>query len=150
MVPAVSNWEHKDTWVDRHHEDNFTVEVSRHGSYVDEHRGMGKHRWCVYVYVYPKHPFFKRIEEDLAAPPDETGWKSSYPNMVGYLPLHCGCSFFHIHRNEKNEITSYQIGADYNHLHDEWFTHLATKEDANTVFHDAEALVEYMLGKELK
>lgn len=151
MVSTVKDpWEHKDVWVKRFGHKGFTIEVSRHGSYVDEFRGMGPNRWCVYVYVYPTHPFFKRIDEDVAAPPDETGWKSAYPNMVGYLPLHCGCSFFHSHRDEKGKITAYQIGADYNHLHDEMYTHDSTKEDAGSVFADAEELERYMTVGELK
>lgn len=148
MVPAVNDWKHKDVWVKRG--ENFSVEVSRHEGYVDEMRDMGPHRWCVYVYVYPTHPFFKRIADDLAAPVAEGEYKSFYPNMAGYLPLHGGCTFFHVHRNEKNEITSYQIGCDYNHYMDEHYTHLADMDDAFSVFRDAEELKAYMEQGELK
>lgn len=135
MVPAVSDWKHKDVWVKRGKD--FSVEVSRHEvGYVDEFRRMGPHRWCVYVYIYPEHPFFPRfgLAED----------EKYQPNAVGYLPLHGGCTFYQAHRDRDGKITSYQVGADYAHLHDEWYMECATKEDAGAVFADAEDLRTYM------
>lgn len=128
-------WEKRDVWTRR--ERTFDVEVSRHesqpslsGLAMDE----GPHRWAVYAYVYPEHPLFKTLDANGGI------WQQS----VGHLPLHCGCSLFRTHRREDGTITSFQIGADYHHLGDDWYTHLATKEDAGAVFSDAEELAKVL------
>ena len=129
----MSDWEKRDVWTKR--ERTFAVEVSHHeapplrsGLAMDE----GPHRWAVYAYVYPEHPLFKALDANGGI------WQAA----TGHLPLHVGCSLFRTHRREDGAITSYQIGADYHHLYDEFYTHMATREDARLVFLDAEALCE--------
>ena len=123
------NWTHKDEWKLRGKD--FLVSVSRHeetpSSYIYDE---GPHRWCVYVYFYPKHPHFAKFTESGGMLQD----------AASCLSLHGYPSFFSAHHDENGDVTSYQVGADYNHERDEHFTRMATKEVAYTVFKDAEEL----------
>lgn len=122
-------WRHKDLWTVRGRD--FAVEVSRHTESPDEDRG--EHRWAVYVYVYPAHPYFAAFDGD-----------SMWQDAATALPLHSYPSFLRWHRNDAGEPTSVQVGADYNHLYDTHFTHYATREDAAAVFADAKRLWAFM------
>lgn len=126
----MSDWEKKDLW--RRSGDGFLVEVSRHDAHSDLH--VGPHRWCVYAYVYPSHPHFKAFD----------GTEDMWQPATGALPLHGGCTFLRAHRNAAGVITSWQVGADYNHLYDERFTRHATPEQAREVFADAEELFRWL------
>ena len=42
-------------------------------------------------------------------------------------------------------ICSIQVGADYNHLWDAHYTYLATADEANSVFVDAEELFAWLI-----
>ena len=63
--------------------------------------------------------------------------------LIAKMPFHWGASFFHVHFAAGGEITSYQIGCDYRHLHDEAYSFMETKEEAAPVFADAEKLLVY-------
>jgi hypothetical protein len=133
----MSEFEHKDIWTKQC--EDFTIEVSKHewpAHNIAPGWDMGPNRWCLYVYIYPKHPFFKECVVE--------GKYGTDQRVANYLPFHMGCTFFHAHRDNLGEITSYQFGADYSHYHDEWITHLATKEDARVVFMNAEELERYV------
>ncbi len=139
-MSAPVEWSKKDLWTRRGN--GFLVQVSRHGEAVVERMfgAQGAHRWCVYAYVYPEHPYFARL-----AVPD-----GRIPDAAFAMPIH-GTSFFQVHRypddsKKAGEVSSYQVGGDYNHLHDDHFTFMATKEEASSVFDDAEELIEW-LGK---
>jgi len=127
------DWKHKDMWSIRGKD--FMVQISRHGEPAHEERTgcydeEGPHRWCVYAYIYPKHPHFAAFKgTDL--------WQEA----AGVLPLHAGCSFLTYHRGDEGQILSVQVGCDYNHLYDDRFTRQATKDEAYEVFEDAEQLV---------
>jgi hypothetical protein len=124
------NWIHKDIWTRR--EKSFCVQVSRHevSSYPFEE--LGPNRWCIYAYIYPSHSYFLKFKgTDL--------WQEATLTM----PLHGGCSFLEWKEHDK-QITSIQVGADYNHLHDRDYTFFATKEEAVSVFIDAEELIEWL------
>jgi len=127
------DWKHKDMWSIRGKD--FMVQVSRHAEPSREESSgcfdaEGPHRWCVYAYIYPKHPHFAAFKgNDL--------WQEA----TGVLPLHAGCSFLTYHRRDSGDVTSVQVGCDYNHLHDNEYTQHATKEEAWEVFVDAEQLV---------
>ena len=109
----------------------FTAVVSKHEvtGVFDE----GDHRWCVYAYIYPSHPYFKEFSGTNI-------WQPATEPM----PLHGGCTYLYYHRNHDGTITSIQVGCDYNHLGDEYFTHAATKEAAHQVFKDAESLFNWL------
>lgn len=125
----MSDWAHKDIWTKRGK--HFTVEVSRHTVEARDYRGPN--RWAVYAYVYPKHPHFKKFHgESLFQPATEP------------MPLHGGASLLRYHFDAANVITSVQVGADYDHLHDAPFTYMATAEDAASVFSDADELVKWL------
>ena len=124
-------WDHKDHW--RLRGKDFMVEVTRHGTTADPYFERGAHRWAVYAYIYPSHPHFSAFDGPAM-------WQPA----ASILPLHGGPSFLRAHVDADGKVTSYQVGADYDHLHDEHFTFYATKEDAREVFSDAEELHEWL------
>lgn len=127
------SWKHKDEW--KKVGNGFCVVISRHSvPESDFSRGEGLQRWCIYAYIYPSHPYFPEI--------DENG--PNYQEALCKLPMHCGCSLFKVHRDEELNICSFQAGADYNHLHDDRYTRMDTKEDAADVFYDADDLFEWL------
>lgn len=137
----MSNWEHKDLW--KRYGKDFMVEVSRHqvGVFQEAERWSeeGPHRWCVYAYIYPKHPHFAKFSGP-----------EMFQDAACSLPLHCGPSFLRWHYADDGKPTSVQVGCDYNHLHDSQYTRMATKEEAQAVFNDAEKLFDWLApSKEL-
>jgi hypothetical protein len=88
--------------------------------------------WCVYAYIYPNHPHFERIQGD--------DWRQE---SLSALPLHCGVSYFKRHWTDEGN-TSVQVGCDYNHVDDDRYTRMETKEDAASVFCDAEELFRWL------
>jgi len=133
----VSAWRHKDIWTMDGRD--FTVQVSHHSVPVRDEGGCydseGPHHWCVYAYIYPKHPHFAAFN----------GTEDMWQDAAACLPLHGGPSLCHKHLSGKSgEVTSYQVGADYHHLHDWRFTQMATQDDARTVFADAEQLCAWL------
>lgn len=130
----MKTWSHKDEW--KMPGKGFLVVVSRHSVETtpsDAYDNCGTNRWAVYAYIYPTHPRFEKfVGSDM--------WQVAATE----LPLHSGPSFLRFHLDENGNKTSVQIGADYNHLHDDEFTYFETKEDAYQVFNDAEKLHEFL------
>lgn len=130
----MTNWNRKELW--RKFGKDFLIEVSRHEEPQASESGCfdseGPHRWCVYAYVYPKHPHFANFN----------GTEDMWQDATTCLPLHGGPSLCRKHLNAKGEVTSYQIGADYNHLHDWRFTQFSNPVEAGEVFADAQALFD--------
>lgn len=125
------NWGHKDEW--RLRGNDFMVVVSRHAVEMpDAYRIDGPHRWCVYAYIYPKHPHFAAFSGD----------DDMLQEAAQCLPLHGGPSLMRMHWDKAGKALSAQVGADYNHLHDDRFTHYETRVAARDVFDDAETLFE--------
>lgn len=125
-------WKHKDLW--RISCANFTVEITRHSvkSFINE--GYSVNAWCIYGYIYPEHPVFSKIE------PNGSLWQEELNNMM----LHGGCSFLKTHKTDDGKITSIQIGCDYSHEEDEYFSNLKTKKEAKRIFSDAEKLINWL------
>lgn len=122
------NWKHKDEW--KLFGKNYLVAITRHTE--SAFAGDGEHRWCVYAYIYPKHPHFSNFSgADM--------WQDS----ATCLPLHGGPTYLE-YPMYNGEVTSVKVGCDYNHLHDTYFTHCATKEEAYEVFEDAEILYNFL------
>lgn len=117
----MSDWRHKDEWTKSG--PNCLVKVSRHET-------MGENRWCLYAYLYPKHPHFSKFEGD-----------SMWQDAANFFNWHRGCSYLEYHRDNKGEVGSVQVGCDYNHLYDDQFLGMATKDDAWEVFVDADRLL---------
>ena len=145
MNSRAENWEKVESW--RRRAENFLVEVKHFAakSYGETFSmGEGPHRWAVYVYIYPQHPFFKECEV--------TGGMRQ--RVANYLPFHLYCSFADVHVRVKedgaHEVTSFQFGADYHHLHDEFYTHMKDELEAGTVFAEAQELYDYMIQGELR
>lgn len=130
----MTDWNRKEEW--RKNGKDFLIVVSRHEvKLFDAYEGP--HRWAVYAYIYPAHPHFAKFEG-----------KDMYQDAAD-LGFHGGCTFFCYHRGDAGEVNSVQCGGDYNHLHDDRFTRMATKEDAYSVFRDADDLFEKLtnMGK---
>lgn len=128
----TDEWDRKDLW--RKHGKDFVIEISRHSvkpSGFDF--GKGEHRWAVYAYIYPEHPHFAAFD----------GVKMWQP-AASMLPLHGGPSFLRRHTDDDGKVTSYQVGADYDHLRDDRFSDCATQKDAWEVFSDAEDLHKWL------
>lgn len=126
-------WRHKDVWTLPGKD--FIVQVHRHSveqrpSYYGD---TGPHRWCVYAFIYPKHPHFARFSGG-----------AMWQDAATALPLHGGPSLLNWHFDNDKAACSVQVGADYNHLHDDCYTHMETREDAREVFSDAEGLHEWL------
>ena len=118
---------------------NFLVTVKHHTEQmIEEASGFdseGPHRWCVYAYIYPKHPHFARFDGT------ETMWQEA----ACALPMHGGPSLVRAHiKIDDKSIGSYQVGADYNHLHDWRYTQMANESDAHSVFADADELFDWL------
>lgn len=128
----MSDWRHKDIWT--REGKGFIVQVSRHlVESVAEYDSTGPHRWCVYAYIYPTHPHCARFSGgDM--------WQSA----ATMLPLHSGPSLLRWHYGDDGKPTSVQVGGDYNHLHDDRFTRMATRDEARVVFSDADELHEWL------
>lgn len=126
----MNNWKHKDIW--KKHGTDFLVEVSRHsepGSKINDREGP--HRWCVYAYIYPKHPHFAKFSGN-----------NLWQDATSELPGHNYCSYLKYYRGDDGSITSIQVGWDYHHDGDYIFTHDACQEDAQRQFSDAQELFD--------
>ena len=104
----------KKTWIEKGK--GFSVEIvhwkklkHRDFDYVYD-EPIVANQFNVYAYIFKKHPLFDKI--------DENG--QMYQDVFNLMPLHCGPSYFKVHRDEKNEVVSYQVGSDYHHLYDEY------------------------------
>jgi hypothetical protein len=103
----------------------FAVDVVHwHETYSTEHR------WNVYVYIYPGHPLFERIE--------------SADFCDGFLPLHGGVSYHKWLYDSTGAVICKKIGSDYQHAHDSRFKGYSTEDEAWEVFKDAEVLIQFM------
>lgn len=133
MTEAVDNFRRREEWLQNGKD--FLVMVRRHeekkvptGTSFDRE---GPHRWCVYAYIYKGHPLFDQI--------DVKG--DIFQDVFTQLPFHCGVSLFIPHLYAKDAtVASFEVGADYHHLHDEAYTHMPTPAEAWTVFQDAQQL----------
>ena len=130
----LSKWAKMNEWWQ--HGKDFLVVVKHHTvtlSPIDVYQGV--HRWAVYAFIYPKHRLFNSFEgSDMFQP------------ATAEMPLHGGCSYLRWHIADDGSKTAVQVGCDYNHLHDEKFTHYADAEDAQQVFADADRLFDFLAG----
>ena len=128
-------FKHKDEWSIRG--TDFLVQVTRH-AVAQGDMGEGVHRWAVYAYIYPKHPHFSNFSGG-----------DMFQDAANMMPLHGGPSFLRLHIGDESSVCSVQVGADYHHLYDDRFTEYATKDDASSVFYDAENLFNWLQERAL-
>lgn len=126
----MNEFEYKPTWAKRHA--MFTVEVTRHQVEVHEGDPQGPNRWCVYVHIYPQHPLFSIV------------YQNEKPVPYGHIPFHGGCSYSSMSFDRNGQIKSVTLGSDYNHLHDERFSHFTEQREAWEVFDDAERIFKFL------
>ena len=123
----MENWRKKDIWT-RGGKD-FLIEISQHRTgAIDDDRTENK--WCIYAYIYPKHPQFGKFEGDRI-------WQDATE-----LGMHGGCSYLRYHFDATAGVTSVQVGCDYNHLGDDRYLEMGTEDDARAVFNDADSLFD--------
>jgi hypothetical protein len=130
MTNPTPAWDHKDEW--RKPGKDFVVVVSRHNGTSNEPYGEGPNRWCVYAYIYPKHPHFAKFDGPHM-------WQEA----ATVMPFHCYPSLLEYPMYE-GKVTSVKVGSDYRHLHDGRFTNYATQEEAAEVFEDADRLFGWL------
>ncbi|QDP50268.1 MAG: hypothetical protein Tp178MES00d2C33159851_58 [Prokaryotic dsDNA virus sp.] len=119
----LEGWKPKLEW--KKEGKHFLVSVTKHVGYE------GENKWCVYLYVYPKHPAFVQFNRDA------TMWDQPHFDCHSYT------SYFNAHVNFKTgEVCSYQLGWDYNHDGDSYYSSIENVEDAGSIFHDAEHLFQ--------
>jgi len=128
----MDGWNRKELWTKRG--DGFSVEVSHHTVDITE-VSEGPHRWCVYAYIYPQHAMFEEFDGS-----------DMWQDAALRLPHHCGPSYLKWHCDDEGKKTSVQVGADYNHLGDDEYTHMECSDDAMSVFADAEKLMSFLSG----
>jgi hypothetical protein len=126
----MSDWNKKTLWTKR--SENFAVQVSQHTAPPLDPMD-GENRWCVYAYIYPKHPHFAAFSGD-----------SLFQDATDCMPFHGGCSYLRTHLDSDGAVASRQVGADYNHFRDGHYTHMSTKEEAASVFADADELFQWL------
>ncbi len=133
----MPDWTHKDIW--RRRAPTYSVEIEHFTVPADIILADDGNRWTVNAYIYPFHPLFAVFE----------GESHSQPALAN-MPLHGSCLShvslvrFHYRHEDLGNPTCVQVGADYNHLHDERFAHYETREDAAEVFADAERLIVWL------
>lgn len=119
----LEGWKPKLEW--KKEGTNFLVSVTKHIGYD------GENKWCVYLYVYPKHPAFARFNRD------GTMWDQPHFDCHSYV------SYFNAHIAFKTgEVCSYQLGWDYNHDGDSYYNSIDSVDEAGSIFFDAEKLFE--------
>ncbi len=131
---TAQKWDHKDEW--RRRGNNFLVTVTRHNGTASDFDHRGPHRWAVYAYIYPNHWHFSAFDDARSS--------EMWQPAATTLPLHGGPSYLLRHVTESGAVTSWQVGADYDHIHDSSFTHMATAEDADSIFRDADELFDWL------
>lgn len=128
-----TKYEKKDEWWRRGK--NILIQVKRSDvtPYAVEDGGQ---RWCIYAFIYPGHPYFT----EFAA---EDG--NMMQPAAAAMPCHSYASFFRVHsEHQSGKVVSYQVGWDFNHLHDERFTHFTSPGEASEVFSCADSLYDWL------
>ncbi len=121
-----ANWEKKDSWFRK--AATFSVEVTHVFFEGVKDVIPSKHGWFIYVYIFETHPMFTRFDDD-----------DSNINCAHALEFHGGCTFRqHIHRAGKK--VGIKVGCDYRHYGDEYYEDLSCKEEAGSVFYDADVI----------
>ncbi|HET8686574.1 MAG TPA: hypothetical protein VFM18_07910 [Methanosarcina sp.] len=126
----MDNWKQSELW--RRHGRGFVIEVN-HFTVSTFYPTEGEHRWCVYAYIYPKHRHFKNFNGN-----------EMWQDAASMMPMHGGPTFFKWHRNNDGEITSVQVGCDYNHIYDDSYTFCKNAGEAYSVFLDADDLFTWL------
>lgn len=131
----MSNWDKEELW--HRYGNKFLIEV-RH-SYGEPDGFNGSHRWYLYAYIYRGHPLFTKFDGTHI-----------YQDATKDMPLHGGCSYLRYHVNSDKALagtpimlSSIQVGCDYNHLHDEYYTNMDTTR-VDVILDDAQRLHNYL------
>lgn len=96
--------------------------------------------WTLYAYIYPGHPKFAA----LCLVGDRYYDAGLREHLGDDLPLHCGATFFHIHRDGDGKACSVQFGCDYDHLHDDRYRRADCGE---SMIAEADDLHDYLVSR---
>ena len=130
----MSEWDQSHAWQRRGK--GFLIQIkhsTRTRSEIDIAMGEGVNIWNIYVYIYPNHSLFDSFDIDGGM------WQEAASSLI----MHGSPSYFTAHKadlSDVNKITAFQIGCDYNHLHDENYTFMdvdqidSFKRDAGRLF----------------
>lgn len=126
----MSDYRKIDTW--RRRSQSFCIEILHYANDPTPTDYRGPHRWNVYAYIYPNHPRFAMFKEETL-----------FSDAVN-VPLHEGCSFVRAHVGLGGNVTSWQVGSDYNHLHDDRFANIERFDEAYKIIRDADRLFDFL------
>lgn len=130
-------WKHKDLW--KQCFNTFCVEISRHSIESNPTKKDGGNRWAIYIYIYPSNKYFELFKAN--------NWACSSLFKTGLdIPLHKGQSYAVEWINKDFSIASIQIGCDYNHEYDEYYS-FYTKDDIQVFIHDAQKIIDWLKEK---
>ena len=126
----MENYKKIDVW--KREGKDFLIEV-KHSTTTPYLDFEGRNKWFIYAYLYPKHnKFGEFVSEEI------------YQDATEYMPLHGGCTYCKKHIDSFVNITSIQVGCDYQHYGDENYSFMSDEEEAQSVFYDANKLFEYL------
>jgi hypothetical protein len=131
-------WKRSESW--RREGKDFMVEVYHYVSpppwgLVEPHNAFwdeGPNRWNVYAYIYPAHPHFAAFDGP-----------HMWQDASNLLHFHGGPSYLARPMYE-GKVSCIKVGSDYNHLNDDYYSHLSTAQEASSVFEDANELFEQL------
>lgn len=94
-----------------------------------------RYSWSIYAYIYPDHWLFQQFN-------GESFWQPATED----LPLHGGVTFMRCHEHG-GSIDSYQVGCDYQHLHDDRYGLMGPGDNSQFTY-DADKLFKYLNAPE--
>lgn len=124
------NFKKTESWILK--SKTFNIEVKHWSIDMAIDRNALSHKWNVYIYIFPNHPFFDKMNETL---------NGNYPFLQEF---HYGCTYCYWERDSDGKITVKKYGSDYAHLHDEHFEDCDSDNHpyAREIFFDAERLYD--------
>lgn len=132
-------WEHSQKWFTRIYSDRkqiAAVEVRRWSfKQPDDPEFDGEYVWNIYAMVWPEHPLFA----DLSAADNVFECQAARD-----MEFHYGANFMKKTHGPDGAIICVEVGNDYNHYGDDWYRSCVTREDAASIFADAERLVAHL------
>lgn len=112
--------------------------------------------WNIYAYIYPGTRFFEELHKDFLESMEkykdtgEVGLQDCMrywtPHCAEKLDMHGGATYCQVHwDNSGTKITSFEIGCDYNHLHDGHYNGIW---EPDLLMNDVQYLVNVLLKLE--
>lgn len=112
---------------------DFLIQVKHHISQSSDREGPNL--WNVYAFIYPKHPHFAKFQGETI-----------FQDAASEMPFHWNASYCRAHYDAKGAVTAYQVGSDYDHLHDAYYRQSEPEDGKpdSRVLRDAEDLIRWL------